>query len=366
MTIDFLSLTHENIKHITPYQPGGHIETLREKIHRNNIIKLASNENPLGVSEQVTSSLNNLDKIIPFYPDSHATELKNALSSFYDIPSDTLLPAAGSEEIIRLLIQAFNRSDKKILFPQYAFIAYKLSCQAVNARFEEIPSPNYQIDITNVIKACKDDASLLFIANPNNPTGDYIDQSSLELILKSIPSTTLLVLDEAYYEYAREIDDYPDSLALQKSYPNLVILRTFSKAYGLAGLRVGYCIAHPQLIDVLNRVKLAFNVSCIAQSAATTALSDQSFIQHSLEVNAQGKKQLSDAINELGYEHIPSSTNFITVNFNHDTQPLFKALQQEGIMVRTLHPYGMPTWLRISIGIPEQNEYLIEQLRLRS
>lgn len=366
MTIDFLSLAHQNIKHINPYVPGGHIDSLRGKTKRDDIIKLASNENPLGVSPKVMEALINLEKIIPYYPDSNTTKLKQALSSFYATPTNTLLVGNGSEEVIRLLIQAFNRPDKQIIFPQYAFIVYKLCCQGLNAPFREIASPDYKIDVNAIIEACQNNTSLVFIANPNNPTGDYITQEILESILRSIPSTTLLVLDEAYFEYAKHLEDYPDTLALQALYPNLVILRTFSKAYGLAGLRAGYCIGHPQLIDVLNRVKLAFNVSCISELAAIEALNDQSFIQASLDINQQGMASLQEAMTSLGFEYISSATNFITVDFKEDTKSLNESLKQEGIMLRTLHPYGMPTFLRISIGLPEQNQYLIEQLRLRS
>lgn len=363
MTIDFLSLTHDNIKNITPYEPGGHIQTLRKKIKLDDIIKLASNENPLGNSDKVTKALVNMDELIPYYPDAKARELRSQLASLYQVSDERLIFGAGSEELIRLLIQAFNRQDKHILFSQYAFISYKHSSLALNANFFEIPSKDYYIDVKTIASHTTNNTSVIFLANPNNPTGTYVKQEELEWLLENIPKTTLLVLDEAYYEYAKASTHYPDALLLQDRFENLVILRTFSKAYGLAGLRVGYGIASPILIDILNRIKLPFNVSHIAQCAALHALGDQSFIEKSVALNQRGMQYLQNELEGLGLSFIPSATNFLTVNFKEKANHVNESCLKAGIMLRPLHPYGMSNFLRITIGLPEQNERLISQLK---
>lgn len=362
MNIDFLSLAHDNIKNITPYQPGGHIQTLREKTKCDDIIKLASNENPLGMSPSVATRLSEMEALVPYYPDSECVAIKRALSNFYQIESESLMFGSGSEELIRLLVQTFNRRERHILFPQYAFLAYKLSCQSLDANFKEIKSPDFQIDLSAIANNTTKDTAIIFLANPNNPTGDYFTQDDLVSLLNKIPSSTLLVMDEAYYEYAKDEPDYPDTLSLQSDFPNLVILRTFSKSYGLAGLRIGYCIATPALIEVLHRVKLTFNVSAIAQAAALQALSDQSFIQKTLDINNQGMSMLKNSLDELKFTYLRSPTNFLTVDLKEDTYPVYHHMLQEGLMLRTLHPYGMPNHLRISIGLPEQMQRLTEKL----
>lgn len=364
MTTDFLSLAHDNITTLKPYQPGGSIQALREKINRDDIIKLASNENPLGVSENVVKAIHQASDLLHFYPDSKNQKVKQALADKYQIDTNRITLGTGSEEIIRLLMMAFNRTNRHVLFPQFSFIAYKIIAQTLNMNWNEVPSPDYRLDLNALSHAASEQTALLFLANPNNPTGEYISENTLYRLLESIPRSTILVIDEAYYEYAKATPDYPDTLSLQKEFPNLVILRTFSKIYGLAGLRIGYSIACKPISDILKRVKLPFSVSSLSQTAALAVLKDHAFIEQSLAVNQEGREQLVSALKSMGLNPLPSITNFITVDMKEDTAALYQYMCEQGIILRTLHPYQMPNHLRISVGLKDQNERVIDQLKL--
>jgi histidinol-phosphate aminotransferase len=362
MDINYLALAHPQIQSLVPYQPGGSKEALQKRFDPNDIIKLASNENPLGYSEAVYSTLaKNLDNL-NLYPDANAIELKDKLANFHEINIEQITIGNGSENLISLLVQVFSKESSQIILPKYSFIAYKINAKAHNVAFKEIPSPNYTTDIKNLPRHIDEQTSLVFMANPNNPTGNYFNESELIAMLSKIPKTTLVVLDEAYYDYAKSNPGYPDSLKLLKNHPNLVILRTFSKVYGLAGLRIGYSISNPLVADALNRARAPFNLGTLSQKAAVAALSDQSFVNESVLLNNQGLQQYQDAFKQLRIKVLPSAGNFICAEFGSNATTIYNKILDNGIMLRTLAPYSMPNHLRISIGTQEQNERTINQL----
>lgn len=359
----FLSLAHRGAQTLSPYQPGGFINEVPGQKSDNDIIKLASNENPLGCSSEVYKSIQGVSNSLSSYPDADGALLKAAIADKYDIDKSMITLGAGSESIIQMLITVFNREGAEILFPQYSFVSYKLQSIALQADYVEIPSPNYSCDVDAVLEHASEKTALLFLANPNNPTGAYLNKSELYRLISGLPETTIIALDEAYYEFAKEVEDYPDSLDLQQQFPNIVILRTFSKAYGLAGLRIGYCISHPDIADLINRVRLAFNTTLIAHTAAATAMDDNAFLQRTIINNQQGLMSLIIALKELNLPFIPSIANFITVDLQEDSSSLDQFMKERKIILRTLKPYGLPNHIRISIGSENEMSRVIAALK---
>lgn len=366
MSCDFYALPHAGIRSLDPYIPGKSIEEVAKEQGLTDIIKLASNENPLGCSPQVKSSLANLSyQQLSIYPSSLIHPLRQQLADFYQVSPEQILLSNGSDLIFCLLLTAFAaHQDKHILTHDYAFLSY--SIQAKTLLIPVVSTKvlaNYAVDIEAMIQACNEKTALIFIANPNNPTGLWIEPAELTRLLASIPATTLLVLDEAYYEYSAQ--QCPTHfIDLLNKYPNLVLTRTFSKAYGLAGLRLGYAIAHPQIIDILYRLQLPFAVNQAALQAGLAALADQAFLAQTLQVTAQGIQQMQYGLDQLQLTYFPTKANFITVNCQRDAAPIYQTLQQHGIIVRPLHPYELNNYLRITIGTAEQNERFLAKLAL--
>ena len=356
-----VNITHPGIQSLKPYQPGKPISELKREIGIDNIIKLASNENPLGYSAKARKAIIECLDEVNYYPDSSGYELKNALANHLSVSSDNIILANGSDCLIPLFIKCFALfQNKHILMPNYSFISYKLHAQILAIPYFETKTHNWVVDIHDIIARCNKDTALIFLANPNNPTGSCLSGHAIEELLTKIPPTTILVLDEAYYEYAMS-SDYPNSVSLLKSYSNLIIMRTFSKAYGLAGLRTGYAIANPDYCDLINRVLPPFSVNSLALSACTAAISDTDFIKQTLDTNHQGMTYLCEQFEHLGISYIPSRGNFLTIFF--DKFNLYDALLQKGIIIRPLVPYDMPNYYRITIGTKEQNEQLIDELK---
>ncbi len=354
-----LSIAHEQIATLKPYQAGQSMQSLKN-IAKDSIIKLASNENPLGASPKAKQAIiNELDECY-LYPEYMNRTLEN-LGQHLNVETGQLILGNGSENIISMLIQTFNRPENHFLIPQYGFSAYKINAKAHNANIKIIPTPNYRLDAEQVISLTNNNTALLFIDNPNNPIGHYLKHQEIEHILQNIPQTTLLVLDEAYYEYAKDTQDYPNSLALQAKYPNLVILRTFSKIYGLAGLRVGYGIANEQLIELLNRVRFPFNVASLSLAAASAALRDQEFVKKSIIINKSGLLAYQACFEQLNLDIFPSLGNFVTVNLKQDSSNFINYMLEQGIILRGLKPYQLPNHIRVSIGTEMQNTRTIEQ-----
>ncbi len=361
MGYDYTSLTHSGIQTLSPYVPGKSIEEVAKEYGISDIIKLASNENALGCSPKVIDALRHLTpEIIARYPMTAHHPLRQELSNFLHVSPNMLTIANGSDSLFGLLLTCFAlHQNKHVLTHDYAFSTYAIQAHTLGIHIVSTPTKNWQIDISALLAACTPDTALIFIANPNNPTGLMLDIATIEQILDHIPDTTLLVLDEAYYEFLP-----PDSLPtldLLHRYRNLVITRTFSKAYGLAGLRLGYAIADPQITTVLQKIHLPFTANIAAMTAASAALSDQTFVRHTQQYIARERQTLAQQLDQHGIPYLPSSVNFLTIDCGQDGAIVAKKLMQRGIIVRPLHPYGMNSYLRVTIGTTEQNQRFLRE-----
>jgi histidinol-phosphate aminotransferase len=357
--MNLLNLATLGVQGLQPYQPGKPISELKREYGISNVIKLASNENPLGPSPKVLAALQTELTELYRYPDGNGFVLKQALSKKLRVDMNTITLGNGSDEILGLIARAFATFESTILFSKYSFVVYPLVTQAIGATAIVVPTKNWGCDLEQMAQRITTNTKVIFIANPNNPTGTWVNKIELQTFLERIPNHIIVVIDEAYYEYARENQNYPNSLEWLPKYPNLIITRTFSKAYGLAGLRVGYAISHPDIADILNRVRPPFNVNVLALKAATVALQDDEHVQNSVKMNQQGMEQLVTACESLGLEYIPSLCNFIMVKVGNGAK-IYEKLLQQGIITR---PLPIPEYLRISIGNEKENESLIEALQ---
>lgn len=357
----FTEIANAGIRHLQPYQPGKPRDEVARELGLHQIDKLASNENMLGPSPKALAAIQSVLADCHYYPDAGAYELRKALANKYHIEPERIILGNGSDNILSLIVRCFAKPNDEILYSEYGFATYAIIAKAHHAIPRAIKSRDYCHDLRAMAKAVTDKTAVIFIANPNNPTGTFNTHHEVRELLDTVPTNVLVVLDEAYYEYMQE-SDYADSLSLQAEFPNLITTRTFSKAYGLAGLRVGYGICHPEICDLLNRVRLPFNVNSVAQAAAIAALEDATHLQNSLRMNQQGRQQLLAGLADLEINSIPSVANFITIDVGQAAQPIYQALLQAGIIVRPLLPYNMPNHLRITIGTAAQNQRLLQAL----
>ena len=357
----------EYVRALAPYQAGKPIsEVAREfGLDEASIVKLASNENPYGIPESSVKAMAAAASELGRYPDANAFDLKQALSKRFDVPSDWITLGNGSNDILEIAAKAFVQKSESIVYSQYSFAVYALATQALGARAIVVPAVDYGHDLDAMAEAIDTDTRLVFIANPNNPTGTFLNAAQIEAFLDKVPPHVIVVLDEAYNEFLSAENQY-ESTAWVRKYPNLIVSRTLSKAYGLAGLRVGFAIAQPGPTDLMNRVRQPFNVNTMAQAAAIAALDDKAFLEKSAKNNAEGYKRFVQAFEELGLQYVPSYGNFVLVKVGDDDQAGARvnlALLKQGVIVRPVANYGLPQWLRISIGLPEENERFIEALR---
>lgn len=365
MSCDFHLLSHPGIQTLAPYIPGKSTEEVAQEQGITDIIKLASNENPLGCSPLVMEALAKVNpKQIATYPSAANHPIRKKIANQLGIDAALITLDNGSDALIPLVLTCFAlHSDKHMLTHDYAFIAYSIYAKTLNIPVKTTPLlSNWSVDIDAMIEACNEKTALIFLASPNNPTGVLVTQAEIARLLKNIPNTTLLVIDEAYYEYVDEAQKL-HTLSLIETYPNLIITRTFSKVYGLAALRLGYAVAGQQISKILQRVVPPFAVNEIALIAANAALDDDDFIQASLSNNARGKKQLEEGLTSLGLNFLPSAGNFLSIDCKMDSNFLFQKLQQHGIIVRPLHPYGLSNYLRVTIGTQQQNNRFLKQLK---
>lgn len=353
-----------HIRAISPYQPGKPISELAREmgLAEADIVKLASNENPLGMSEAARQAAVDALADTARYPDGNGFALKAALSAKLGVAVDQIVLGNGSNDVLELAARALLSPGTSAVYSQYAFAVYPLATNAAGARGIEVPARDFGHDLDAMVAAVTADTRIVFIANPNNPTGNFIAGELIEAFLQRVPANVLVVLDEAYTEYLDAEQRY-DSIAWVKRFPNLLVSRTFSKAYGLAGLRVGYGVAQAPIVDLLNRVRQPFNVSSAALAAATAALSDTDFLTRSAQVNRAGMQQLTDAFASFGLEWIPSAGNFVAVRVG-PAAAVNQSLLRQGVIVRPVVGYGMPEWLRVSIGLPEENARFIQALEV--
>jgi histidinol-phosphate aminotransferase len=347
----------ESILSLTPYQGGRPISEIQREYGLSNVIKLASNENPLGVSKKVQEAIKSAITQIGRYPDGNGYYLKDALAKKLSVSAKSITLGNGSNDILELIPRAYVCSkDDEVIFSQYAFVVYPLVTKAIGAKAIVTPANDFGHDLNAMYEAITDKTKVIFIANPNNPTGTLLSNEEIYNFLKKVSNEIIVVLDQAYIEYLDVEDVYIDWL---KDFPNLVITRSFSKAYGLAGLRVGYSISSEEIADYLNRIRQPFNVNLIAQEAAIAALSDADFLAESVKVNSDGLLQFEEGFRSLGLKFIKSHANFISVKVSNSME-LNQKLLEKGIIVR---PVEMNDYLRISVGTYAENAKFLEVLK---
>lgn len=355
------------IQSCIPYPPGKPIEELERELGIQGAVKLASNENPLGASPKAIAAIEKALKDIRLYPDASHFFLREKLAGELGVSQDEILVGNGSNEIFDLLIRAYCRAGDNVVSCGAAFIAYRVCAQVHGVEYREPPLNRASLlaELDEMFKLVDEKTRIVFLPNPNNPTGTYVNREVLRKFLERLRShsnqSLLIVLDYAYWEYVTA-DDLPDAMEFYREFPNIIVTRTFSKIHGLAGLRIGYGIAHPEILSPLRKVKMPFNVSSLALVAALAAMDDTAHIRRSYEVNAEGMKYLAGEFSRLGLEFWPSQGNFFLVRFSVNPQALYDKLLREGVIVRPVAGYGLREHLRISIGSAAENSRLIKTL----
>ena len=358
MTIPFRSA----LKALAPYPPGKPAAELQRELGLPRIVKLASNENPWGPSPKALAALQAALPELNLYPESGCHVLRYTLSTRLGVPADHLLFGNGSDEIVGLLAAAFLEPGDNIVVSRPSFIKYEMGGQMMGAEIRRVPMVDWKHDCAGLAAAADGRTKFIFVANPDNPVGSAVAAGEIDTLLAGAPKTSLVVLDEAYYEFAAAWADYPDGMALAKAHDNVVVMRTFSKAYGLAGLRVGYAVARPWVWDAVDRIRPTFNVNSLAQVAAAAALDDADHLTRTVDGTESGRAALDAALRGRGFEPVPSLANFLLVDFRRPAMALYEALLREGVIVRPMGMYGLSSHLRISVGLPEENDFFLAAL----
>lgn len=367
----FLKNALAGVLALEPYSPGMPIDELQRRLGLTDVIKLASNENPLGPSPKVKAALaeHAANGNVSLYPDGGGFRLKAKIAEFHGIDASRITLGNGSNDLLEFIARVFLGPGRKALFSEYCFAVYPLATLAQNAEAivakalpADHPSMPFGHDLDALAAALTPEVSVVMIANPNNPTGTWVEPAALEAFIAKVPAQTIVVLDEAYIEYFDPALK-PDSRAWLDRYPNLVVTRTFSKTYGLAGLRAGYALSHASVADLLNRVRQPFNLNMLALLAAEVALGDQAHVAKAVELNRSEMARLKAEFAALGLKVLPSQANFLTFNVGRDAAPVHKGLLERGVIVRPMGSYGMPTWLRVSIGTVAENTRFLDALK---
>lgn len=362
---DYKKMAAPGVQKLNPYIPGKPISELERELGISNIIKLASNENPLGPSPKAMQAIQAEMDELALYPDGNGFELKKALAKKHGIDMDCITLGNGSNDVLVLLAEAFLTPELNAIYSQYSFAVYPIAIQAVGAEHQMISATPWEhqmplgCDLPAMQAAINDKTRMIFIANPNNPTGSFLTADQLHDFIKEVPDHVIVVLDEAYLEYSPE-NERVDGTQWLQAFDNLVITRTFSKAYGLAGFRVGYCLSHPDIANVLNRIRQPFNVNSLALAAATAAIDDDEFLEKSMVVNAAGMQMLEDKCDDLGLRYVPSKGNFLLVDFGKDAMPIYQQMLELGVITRPVANYGLPNCLRITIGSEQEMQRMID------
>jgi len=360
--MDLCEQSPSYVRAIAPYQPGKPISELAREmgLKEKKIIKLASNENPLGVSPRAKAAIKKAIAELGRYPDGNAFDLKAALAKRYRVPEECIVIGNGSNDLLEMAAAVFLAPGRSAVYSQHCFAVYPLATQSRGARSIVVPAKDYGHDLPRMLAAIGNDTRLVFIANPNNPTGTFVPGAELEDFIARAPREVAVVVDEAYTEYLPRELRY-DSVAWLSKYPNFILTRTFSKVYGLAGLRVGFGLMQPAVADLLNRVRQPFNVNSLALAAATAALGDTKFVAKSVKMNRSGMAVLERRLKRLGLETIPSCANFISFRLRR-AGAVYEKLLRQGVIVRPIGGYGMPEHLRVTIGTPKENERFLAAL----
>ncbi len=361
MHCDIAALAAPGVRGLQPYQPGKPIEELEREYGVHDVIKLASNENPLGASPRALEAARAALADVSRYPDGSGFALRSRLAHRHGVDIAQVTLGNGSNDVLECVARAFVTPDNEVVFSEHAFAVYPIVTHALGARAVVTRAQAWGHDLAAMRAAITARTRVVFIANPNNPTGTWLRAAELEAFVRDVPGHVLVVVDEAYFEYVRE-RDYPDASAWLGRYPNLIVTRTFSKAYGLAGLRVGYGLSSAAVADMLNRVRQPFNVNSIALAAASAALEDAAHLARSVEVNAAGLHQLAEGCRRLALGFIPSVGNFLCIDLGRAAAPVYEALLRAGVIVRPVAGYGMPNHLRVTVGTAPQNERFLQAL----
>ena len=354
-------LVRKNILNITPYIPGKPIEETQRQLGLKEVIKLASNENPFGVSPKAKEAIRrNLSKINR-YPDGSGFYLKRKLARYLNVKPSNIVLGNGSDEIIDIIIKTFVEADENIITAKITFLEYEIISKVNGRRIIRVPLRNFKYDLKAMRKKVNKKTKLVFISNPNNPTGTYVNKYELKDFMNGLPPNILLVLDEAYDTFI-DVDDFPLGLNYFAN-KNVIVLKTFSKAYGLAGLRIGYAIARPEFSSYMERVRQPFNVNLLAQAAAKAALDDKEFLSETRKIILEGKYYLYDALQKLGLPYVPSVANFVLIDLGRDGRKIFRKMLKYGVIVRDMYQYGLKNFIRVTIGMPKENERFIKALK---
>ena len=348
------------LRQVTPYLPGKPIAEVQRELGIRKVHKLASNENPLGAAPRALRELRRSAADCHLYPEGASPLLRQALARHLKVSPSQVIVGNGSDEIIRLLCEAFLSVDDEVVLSQYGFIRFRQQSLLMGARLIEVPMKDWTFDLETIGRTISPRTKLVFIASPNNPTGTYNTRDELQALLRRVPASTIVVLDEAYFQFGAVRHDYPDGVReLVPKYPNLVVLRTFSKAFGLAGLRVGYGVGDPELIGWLDRIRMPFNVSLPAQRAAEEALKDSAFVRRSVALVEKNRAMLTEGLRELDLRVVDSAANFVLAESPIPGRTLFKRLLGHGVIVRPLDEYGLPQHVRVSVGTTEAQKALL-------
>lgn len=350
------------IAKLNPYVPGRPIKQVQREFGLSEVYKLASNENPFGPSEKAIFAYQNQAQNLWRYPDNDVPDLTAALAQHHGVTANQIVYGAGSSHVLELVARAYAGAGDEVIYTRHCFLCYPIITQAVGATAVEVAEKNYTADIDAILAAITDRTKIIFLANPNNPTGTWVDEAALEKLLANTPAHVVVVLDEAYAEYAQALG-VPDATRLLARYPNLVVTRTFSKVYGLATLRVGYGLAAAPVADMLNRTRLAFFISAPAEAAAVAALADKAHIQGIIKHNTTELKRLQKAYADLGVLACSSAANFVLLNVGENADALFVELQKNGIIVRPAKGQNLPHCLRLSIGLTHENDRALEVIK---
>jgi histidinol-phosphate aminotransferase len=361
--MDICEFSPGYVRAIAPYQPGKPISELARELRLNeaDIIKLASNENPLGISPRAAAAIPAAIAELSRYPDGSGYELKQALSAHLGVDAASIVLGNGSNDVLEMVAAAYLRPGTKAVYAQHAFAVYPLATQARGAQGIVVPARDYGHDLPSMLAAIDSDTRVVFIANPNNPTGTFVAPDEMHAFLRAVPGSVVVVLDEAYQEYL-PTELQADTIGWLRAFPNLVVTRTFSKIYGLAGLRLGYALAHPTVADLMNRVRQPFNANSIALAAAVPALGDAQFVQDSRALNFRGMQALTEGFKRLELAYISSRGNFVTVRVG-DGAEIYRRLLRRGVIVRPVAGYGLPEFLRVTIGTDQENARFLEALK---
>jgi histidinol-phosphate aminotransferase len=355
-------LVREGIEDLVPYPPGKPIEELERELGIRNSIKLASNENPLGPSPLAVQAIREKLQTLHRYPDGSGYYLKHKLSQKCGLSPAQIILGNGSNELIELMVRTFLTAGEHAIQPFPTFLVYEKMVRAAGGRITSVPLSDFKIDLEGILAAVTPKTKIIFLSNPNNPTGSALTEEEIKNFLNRIPHKIMIAMDEAYVEFVSDVR-VASGARLLGEFPLLFVLRTFSKLYGLAGLRIGYGFGNAEVIDYMNRVRQPFNANSLAQAAATAALDDEAFVSRTLALIREGLEYLCRCVGELGIEYVPSQTNFFLIKVKPGGRTVYEKMLREGVIVRSMESYGLPEYIRVNVGLPEENERFVTTLK---